>query len=219
MYPGVPIERHYLYPCDLARHADRCRSVPPQTLVASLLTRAPGHSVSSDGSSAVCPDSGDTLSSEFAACSDCPSPLQLVCFDCAPVADRLRWPAQLPVACVGVAGRRVLCAALDPADRLGRDWCLLAVQLGLTERLARLDAGDNPAVSRTARLLLELGRLPLGRLHAALTEIGREDAAERLAAAAPLYRLRLGSGGSGRSEKVTARPASGSATSSSTVSR
>lgn len=195
--PGLPIERHYLHPTDLAHHADRPRSVAPSTLVCSLLERGP--------TAALAPDT--------------PSPLQLVCFDSRQLADRLRWPAQLPVSGITAAGRRALCAALDPADRLGRDWCLLAVQLGLTERLARLDAGDNPAVSRTARLLLELGRLPLARLHAALTEIGREDAAERLAAGAPLYRLRLGSGGSVRSEKGVVRPSSGSAASSSTVSR
>ncbi|XP_043203160.1 death-associated protein kinase 1-like [Amphibalanus amphitrite] len=235
VYPGVPIERHYLYPCDLERHIDRCRSVPPSDLVASLLARGPASPVSLDVSSihssdyssapssvdasALSPADPSALAPDSSVCVNSPSPLELVCFSCAPMSDRLRWPAQLPVACLGVAGRRVLCAALDPADRLGRDWCLLAVQLGLTERLARLDAGDNPAVSRTARLLHELGRLPLARLHAALVDIGRGDAAERLAAAAPLYRLRLGSGGGGPSETVTVRPPSGSAASSSTVSR
>ncbi|XP_037081555.1 death-associated protein kinase dapk-1-like [Pollicipes pollicipes] len=76
-----------------------------------------------------------------------PHPAQLL--------DAVCWPAELAVCCVPAAVRQRLCAALDPADALGRDWCLLAVQLGLTERLARLDAGDNPAVSRTARLLAE----------------------------------------------------------------
>ena len=195
MCPGVPIERHYLYPCDLAEHSGRPRSVPPCRLVSGLLDHGPS-----------CPLS-----------ATCPSPQQLVCFSCPALSDRVRWPADLPVSALPAATRRLLCAALDPADRLGRDWCLLAVRLGLTDRLAGLDAGDNPAVSRTGRLLQLVGRLSLGRLHAALRQIGRVDVADRLAAATPVYRLRLGSG-RGRTDGV-ARPCSESAASSSTVSR
>lgn len=54
------------------------------------------------------------------------------------------WPT-LPVRELSIGCRRVLSALMDPPDPLGKDWCLLAVQLGLTESVAHLDAAVHPS--------------------------------------------------------------------------
>ncbi|XP_043214460.1 death-associated protein kinase dapk-1-like isoform X4 [Amphibalanus amphitrite] len=194
MSPGLPIERHYLSPTSLRLHRSSPVVQPPERLAAALLA---------DGPHSQLPP--DTLA-------------DLLCFGAEQLLSALTWLPELPVAVAPVAARRRLCAALDPADPLGKDWCLLAVQLGLTERLARLDAGDNPAVSRTARVLDECvaAGVTLGRLYSALGELGRADVADQLARACPLYRPRSASGGD---DKAALRTSSGSATSSSNVSR
>lgn len=43
-----------------------------------------------------------------------------------------------------------VCTLLDPPDHHGKDWCLLAVQLGLTNKISSIEATPN---SRTASLL------------------------------------------------------------------
>jgi death-associated protein kinase len=61
---------------------------------------------------------------------------------------------ELPVTTLSTVCRQQLCRLLDPPDPLGKDWCLLAVQLGLTEKVAVLDAAGSSS-SRTATLLDE----------------------------------------------------------------
>lgn len=61
---------------------------------------------------------------------------------------------EIPVAALSTVCRQQLCRLLDPPDPMGRDWCLLAVKLGLSDRIAALDCGET---SHTARLLDEWG--------------------------------------------------------------
>ena len=59
--------------------------------------------------------------------------------------------------------RQTLCALLDRQDPMGRDWCLLALKMGLVEKMPKLDkqslvAGIGGSVKRqsqTAKLLDE----------------------------------------------------------------
>lgn len=69
------------------------------------------------------------------------------------------WPT-LPLRELSNGCRRALSALMDPSDPLGKDWCLLAVQLGLTESVAHLDAAvhpshptQSPTLSQTSALL------------------------------------------------------------------
>jgi death-associated protein kinase len=122
----------------------------------------------------------------------------------------------LPVTSLGAAARKALCKALDPPEPLGRDWCLLAVSLGLGERLASLESGasstETPKPSPTARLLEEWVRTSksatigessfnifvgplinicekcIGMLVTRLKELGREDVTMELLHLAPAYR-------------------------------
>ena len=52
--------------------------------------------------------------------------------------------------------RQSLCTLLDPPHHLGRDWCMLAVAMGLVDKVPKLDVGAGN-YSQTARLLDEWG--------------------------------------------------------------
>ncbi len=72
-----------------------------------------------------------------------------------------------------------------------RDWCLLAVQMGLSEKVPKLEVGAG-AYSQTARLLDEWALAPgstVGGLLEALNTLGREDAVEAVLSGCSLYRL------------------------------
>lgn len=75
-----------------------------------------------------------------------------------------------------------LCRILDPPDRFGRDWCLLALQLGLQEEVPAIDMADDLG-SPTDKLLTAWERdssQTVAALVDALVHIGRNDAAQQL---------------------------------------
>lgn len=96
---------------------------------------------------------------------------------------------------VPALARRKLCRMLDPPDALGKDWCLLAMNLGLSELVAKHGANaaspDAPP-SPTAALLREWSGRPgstVGVLVLKLRELGRRDAADFLLKASPVFRV------------------------------
>ncbi|KAI4871427.1 hypothetical protein NFI96_013053 [Prochilodus magdalenae] len=110
----------------------------------------------------------------------------------------------VPVAEVSHLARRKLCRMLDPPDALGKDWCLLAMNLGLSELAAKYSTGTNgtpPAdpfsvPSPTTALLQEWSQrsdATIGVLVAKLRELGRRDAADFLLKAAPVFRVSVDS--------------------------
>lgn len=75
-----------------------------------------------------------------------------------------------------------LCRMLDPPDRFGRDWCLLALQLGLQEEVPAIDMADDLG-SPTDKLLTAWERdstRTVASLVDALVHIGRDDVAQQL---------------------------------------
>ena len=75
--------------------------------------------------------------------------------------------------------RRHLSVLLDPPDPMGRNWCLLALQLGVTEEVPAIDAAHDQG-SPTDKLLMAWGRSgssTVAVLVDALCGIGRTDAA------------------------------------------
>lgn len=56
----------------------------------------------------------------------------------------------LSVNCLSTVCRQQLCALLDPPEAHGKDWCLLAVQLGLQDKIATIEASPG---SHTAAML------------------------------------------------------------------
>uniref|UniRef100_A0A0A9YKM0 Death-associated protein kinase 1 n=1 Tax=Lygus hesperus TaxID=30085 RepID=A0A0A9YKM0_LYGHE len=87
-----------------------------------------------------------------------------------------------------------LCTLLDPPDPHGRDWCMLAVQLGLTNKISAI---ENSQHSRTSALLHHYAQEPdssIGALIDKLNVLGRSDAAGVLMRYAPLYKVATDSG-------------------------
>lgn len=117
--------------------------------------------------------------------------------DCVDTCQRGALGGQVHVADVPPLARRRLCRMLDPPDALGKDWCLLAMNLGLSELVARL-GGNAGGPSPTAVLLQEWSGRPdstVGALMARLRELGRRDAADFLLKAAPVFKVDAGSTG------------------------
>ncbi|XP_066511959.1 death-associated protein kinase 1-like isoform X1 [Hoplias malabaricus] len=128
----------------------------------------------------------------------------IVTLGCTHVYKRGSLGGDVPVAEVGHLARRKLCRMLDPPDALGKDWCLLAMNLGLSELAAKYSTGTNgtpPAnpflvPSPTAALLQEWSQRSdstVGVLVAKLRELGRRDAADFLLKSAPVFRVSVDS--------------------------
>jgi len=169
MSPGLPIDKHILSPASLARGEKKPACYSPRSAMGSLQA----------GGWESAPEQGkETL-------------LQLLCFSDPQVRDLLVPGPELHVSTISTVTRQSLCQLLDPAHPLGKDWCLLAVQMGLVDKVPKLDVGSG-AYSQTARLLDEWANQPdssIGALVTALKTLGREDAADALLAGCSLYRI------------------------------
>ncbi|XP_008417616.1 death-associated protein kinase 1 isoform X1 [Poecilia reticulata] len=129
----------------------------------------------------------------------------ILAFGCAEVYQHGVLGTNVHIADVPLLARRKLCRMLDPPDALGKDWCLLAMNLGLTDLVAKHsgaggggaapDADAQPAPpSPTAALLREWsGRAgsTVGVLMIKLRELGRRDAADFLLKASPVFRVNM----------------------------
>ncbi len=68
----------------------------------------------------------------------------LVCFGSDEIAEFLTLGPDLHISHLSIHTRRLIASKLDPPDPMGRDWCLLAVSLGLQDTLPRLDRAPHP---------------------------------------------------------------------------
>lgn len=187
--PSLQLERYVLSERQLKNHATPyCFS--PTELATALL----------DCDLSVCLHNPWLEACESSSTAD-ESLLNLIACGTPEVADvMVLWPT-LPVREISIGCRRALSALMDPPDPLGKDWCLLAVQLGLTESVAHLDAAvhpshptQSPSLSQTNALLerwaqTEDNDATLGKLARALISLGREDAVDLLLRSVPLYQL------------------------------
>lgn len=85
-----------------------------------------------------------------------------------------------------------LSSLLDPLEPMGRDWCMLGVRLGLTDKLPKLDPHNLGNVSPTWMLLNEC----IGEKHCTikfflekLYELARDDAIDIVLKTAPLIKI------------------------------
>lgn len=67
----------------------------------------------------------------------------ILVFGCTDVLRQGSLGAHVHISDVGLLARRKLCRMLDPPDALGKDWCLLAMNLGLTELVAKYSGSAN----------------------------------------------------------------------------
>ncbi|KAK6494768.1 death-associated protein kinase 1-like [Huso huso] len=100
--------------------------------------------------------------------------------------------------------RRKLSRLLDPPDSMGKDWCLLAMNLGLTDLVAKYstnngtlkEVGFHP--SPTSALIQEWSGSPestIGILITKLRELGRRDAADFLMKSSAVFKVILEANG------------------------
>ncbi|XP_077457150.1 death-associated protein kinase 1 [Stigmatopora argus] len=120
----------------------------------------------------------------------------ILAFGCAEVYQRGVLGPHVHISDVPALARRKMCRMLDPPDALGKDWCLLAMNLGLSELVAKYGgnapASDGTQPSPTAALLHEWSGSPggtVGVLMLKLRELGRRDAADFLLKASPVFRV------------------------------
>ena len=74
---------------------------------------------------------------------------------CLQIRSVLKPGTDLHISAISTLTRQLLCQLLDPVDPLGKDWCLLAVKLGLIDKLPKLETTAGNKISQTARLLDE----------------------------------------------------------------
>uniref|UniRef100_A0A3P9KVS0 Death-associated protein kinase 1 n=1 Tax=Oryzias latipes TaxID=8090 RepID=A0A3P9KVS0_ORYLA len=128
----------------------------------------------------------------------------ILAFGCAEIYQQGILGTGVPVSELPLLARRKLCRMLDPPDALGKDWCLLAMNLGLTELVAKYSSAtpngaphsEAPEVqpSPTAALLQEWSRCresTVGVLMTKLRELGRRDAADFLLKASPVFKVNV----------------------------
>jgi len=88
---------------------------------------------------------------------------------------------EMHVSRLPLEAQRQLCSLLDPADPTGRDWCLLAVRLGLSTELPVVEGDPDSAGSPTDRVLSLWSAdndATLSKLVNALTSLNRTDAVD-----------------------------------------
>lgn len=210
--PGAQFERHLLSAKDLRNHVPCPARYPARQVMRAML--------SSGGLEAhvTHPQTGIPESvADLLCCRDLTPGGTLVC------------GPQVHASQLSLLTRQRLGAALDPPEKLGRDWCLLAVQLGMTDRLPELDpcggsnckAEGSAQKSPIARLLGEWTLVmdsTMGHLARALDELGREDAADIVLGTSPLIKVNAPLTSASGDEAVNGTAAV-SAASSSNISR
>ncbi|XP_064646952.1 death-associated protein kinase 1-like isoform X2 [Lineus longissimus] len=103
----------------------------------------------------------------------------IVCMGCEEVAGELIRGVDLHVSYLKIHTKQVLSKLLDPPDQLGKDWCLLALILGLQSELPGIDT-EWKRISTTEKILVEWEQNEqntIGCLIQKLRNLSREDAA------------------------------------------
>eukprot|EP00096_Caligus_rogercresseyi_P009166 TRINITY_DN3065_c0_g1_i1.p1 TRINITY_DN3065_c0_g1~~TRINITY_DN3065_c0_g1_i1.p1 ORF type:complete len:708 (-),score=157.10 TRINITY_DN3065_c0_g1_i1:362-2485(-) len=123
--------------------------------------------------------------------------LDLVLFGSEEIRSILKPGIFLPVKSLSTLTRQLLCQKLDPIDPMGKDWCLLAVKMGLADRVPKLE-NSSTSSSQTLRLLDEWEQkqlsednkqVAIGDLMRYCDKMGREDVVETLTSGCSLYRI------------------------------
>ncbi|KAM6473773.1 death-associated protein kinase 1 isoform 1-T2 [Liasis olivaceus] len=126
----------------------------------------------------------------------------ILCFGCLDVYSQGSLGMDIHVSDLNLLTRRKLSRLLDPPDPMGKDWCLLAMNLGLPDLVAKHNINNgssNDFVSSPSySLLQEWGNAPestVGILMSKLRELGRRDAADFLLRASSVFRVSFDANG------------------------
>jgi len=177
MSPGLPVEKFVLSHSDLRQHREDVHSYSTADIVTAMSK-----------------ESGFETPIRNLKSKKHETLRDLLCFGNAEVCSLLTSGMELDISEVSTLTRQALSHLLDAPDRLGKDWCLLAVKMGLTDKVPKLEGGNRArGQSQTAKLLDEWERRgnsnKINDLVRLMREIGREDAATALIAGCPMYRI------------------------------
>ncbi|KAL0112139.1 hypothetical protein PUN28_013410 [Cardiocondyla obscurior] len=167
--PGMLLERHWLSPSQLREYDEVVHSWAPATIISALIDKGLEEATLKNPLNDRQETVWEIVSCGLSLMENCvPGPKQSVKY-------------------IKPAVQRRLAQMLDPPDHHGKDWCLLAVRLGLGDRVAQLDSTvDSP----TMRLLNCVGtECTVGSLVQQLRALDREDAVHLLLTYTPTYVL------------------------------
>uniref|UniRef100_A0A5F9CSZ1 Death-associated protein kinase 1 n=1 Tax=Oryctolagus cuniculus TaxID=9986 RepID=A0A5F9CSZ1_RABIT len=126
----------------------------------------------------------------------------ITCFGCHDVYAQASLGMDIHASDLSLLTRRKLSRLLDPPDPMGKDWCLLAMNLGLPDLVAKYNTNSGAprdfVPSPVHALLREWTSCPestVGILMAKLRELGRRDAADFLLKASSVFRINLDGAG------------------------
>ncbi|RWS05653.1 Death-associated protein kinase 1-like protein [Dinothrombium tinctorium] len=205
MCPSLILERHYYSPSQLREHKDNLFAYSPQSIIKAAM--------SSEKNPLLCRVKNE-ITNTMESLSD------ILCFglnDLNPKRDsrslrklsatseasenamqspgEVKGPALIPdlhVTNLTVMTKQKLCEKLDPVEPLGKDWCMLGVRLGLTDKLPKFDTGNNLNVSPTWRMLEECCReehCTLKVIVKKLEELARDDVIDIIYRTAPILKI------------------------------
>lgn len=169
--PGVSIQVAYLSAVDLAMHDPSPYAYPSCDVLSALVNET----------QTVRRVSGSQGVEEEKLCD-------LIAFGSDLLLSSLVPGLEMHVSRMPLETRRQLCTLLDPSDPIGRDWCLLAVRLGLSTELPVVEGDPDSAGSPTDRVLSLWSAdndATLSKLVDALTTLNRTDAVEAILSTTP----------------------------------
>ena len=172
--PGLSTERHILSCLNLKDHSK------------SLHGYSPLHVMRAQKNKTNCVISTDDKKEEFS---------DIIFLGSLEVMQNIVLGVDLPISHLPIHTRRILSQKLDPPEPMGRDWCLLAVTLGLQNLLPGLDheAPILKSESKTDYVLMEWTKkhpqCTVGQLIAKLLEFNREDVVEMVLRTCPLFKI------------------------------
>ncbi|CAI9559328.1 unnamed protein product [Staurois parvus] len=122
----------------------------------------------------------------------------ILCFGCLEIYSQGNLGMDHHVSDLNILVRRKLSRLLDAPDPMGKDWCLLAMNLGLPDLVAKYNASNATqkdfTESPVCALLQEWGNAPdstVAILMSKLRELGRRDAADFLLKSSSVFRVNL----------------------------
>jgi len=171
--PGVAIDLSYLSAIDLAHHDAMAYAYQSRDVLQAM----------SEDRLSVSRTCGSQGVEEESLAS-------LLAFGCDAILSSLTPGTLIHVSQLPADTRRRLCVALDPPDPTGRDWCMLAVTLGLSAELPAVEGTGDVSGSPTDRVLTLWSsdqNATVSRLVDALTTLGRTDAVSLILSGIPVY--------------------------------
>ena len=139
MSPGLPVDKLILSSQDLKDHTPSVMTWSPGVVMSVMMKEG---------------WSGSLVNTQHSRHETLQS---LLCFNSDEVSQSLLQGHDVHVSGMSTVTRQSLCVLLDPPHHQGRDWCMLAVQMGLVDKVPKLDVGAGN-YSQTARLLDEWGQ-------------------------------------------------------------